>query len=662
MQPVEVETGAPAGGVGEENAAVQAASTMQRRLPEWAVGLAVFAVMAPLLWAFYARHPLLYDTDSSYHLAVARGLAQHGLGHQLPLRKSVITLHGTADGSLLFHLLLAPFAGQDDPVAGGRAALSLLDALLLATIASLAWRAAAWWGLLATVAIGVGSLEVGWRLVRLRPELLALPLLLLALAAAGSHRYRWLGLLAGAFALAYFAWHGFVALFLLLFIFRGWVRGRWDWPLALYPVAGTGVGLLLHPSLTATLLLWKTQVFDVFRLRNALDTGTELAPSRLDVMLLANLGFWLFAAICWRSRVPREAGATRRAAGDTVRRDLADAFGLAAVCCAALYLVMSRFAIYVFPLTGLWLLFGLAADGQTIGRRVRLPFRGAVSTALALGLAALLAVPGTMQELRRFGSRTQPGPRGERLTDRAALARAVPPGAQVASTWGDTATYLLWAPQGRYLNAADPAFLAVPYPRAYAAQRALFAGDEPDVPLAAVAELDSRYVAWSLPGAPPGLLARLENDPRARQLHRGFQALFALTPAPPGSFVLDWRVVPAGVLPAAAEVSIAPSPLYPRHPVEEARPMEGFVDAGRVGRGCVGFARDGTSGEKGWYELAAHGPTKLWIDRQLVLTTGGNGAVLGRGVGLALAAAPRISLLTCPGEGGRAGFYLLRRG
>jgi hypothetical protein len=346
----------------------------------------------------------------------------------------------------------------------------------------------------------------------------------------------------------------------------------------------------------------------------------------------------------------------------TAARELADAFGLAAVCSATLYLVMSRFAIYAFPMAGLWLLFTLAANGQRIDSRVRLPFRGSLPTGLALALAALLATPGTLQELHRFTRRTDPGPRQERLADRAAFGRAMPAGARVAATWGDTAIYLLWAPQGRYLNAADPAFLALPFPRAYAVQRAVFAGEEPDVPLATWTVLDSDHIGWSRPGAPPRLLARLLADPRARPLHLGYQALFALTPAPPGSFVLDWRVVPGGTLPPPATAPYDRWPAYPRLPDGAARSMEGFVDARRVrARGCVAFARGEGAGEPGAYELAGVGPVKLWVDGELLVAAGGNGAVLGDGVTFRLPAARRVTVLACPGEDGRAGFYLLKR-
>lgn len=648
----------------EARLAPRVTSWLAPRGAPWVAALGTFLIALPLLWMFYQRHPLLYDTDASYHLAIARMTAEQGIVRELPqVRMSALTLYGFSDNVLLFHLALAPFvAAADDPLAGGRFALALLDALVLAAIAGLGVKAVGWWGSIAALAVGLGSLEVFWRLVRLRPELLALLILLLALAAAGTRRYRTVGALAAVFALAYVAWHAFLGLFLLLFLFTGWVRRRWEWPLALYPVLGTGLGLVVHPAFPTNLVIWKLAAIDVFAFKGSLDSGTELGAQSLQVMLLANLGFWLVAAILWRSRRP--AAAELRGVDSAAQaRDLADAFGLAAFCFAVLYVMVSRFSIYAFPLALLWLLFATASRGETPGGRVRLPWRGSLPIAPALVVALLLAAPGTSQELARFARRTDPGLRNVRLADYAAFGRAVPAGAKVAAPWGETSLYLLWAPQGRYLNVLDPAAMAVPFPRAAAAQRELFAGDAEDVPLAAVSELDSRFVAWSQPGAPPRLLARLQHDPRARPLHLGFQALFALDEPPPGSFVLDWRVVPRGALPPSADAPFATWPVYPRLPQPELRAMEGFVDAGRVAAAsCVAFAREQAAGDPGLYELAPNGATKLWADGKPLLDAGGNGAVLGEGVTFELPAAQRLVVLTCPGEDGRAGFYLLRRG
>ena len=653
----------PPEGPGATAAAPRLAARRLRARPT-TVGVTAFVLALPLLLLFYGRHPLLYDTDSAYHLAVSRAHAAEGIRPAgPPLRMSALTAQGFADVSLGFHLLVAPFAGAGDVLSGGRAALAALDALLLAVLAGLGWRAAGRWGLLLPLWVCVGSLEVAWRLVRLRPELLSLVLLLLALAAAGASRHRLLAPLGAAYALSYVPWHAFLGLFAVLFVFSGWARRRWEWPLVLYPTLGVLLGLVLHPARPANLVVWKIMAVDFFALKGSLDVGSENTPAVPEVILLANLGFWLVAGIVWASRTPRDeplATSERETAAG-----MADAFGIAAAGFGGLYLLMSRYALYAYPFAALWLLFTLRRRGETIGRRVRLPFRGSLPTAAALALAALLALPGTAQELARFARRTDPGPRGERLADYVAMGRAVPAGARVAATWSDTATYLLWAPQGRYLNALDPVHMAVPHPRAYRAQRALFAGEEPDVPLVAATALASDHLAWSLPGSSPRLRARLAADPRAVPLHLGFQALFALRPAPPGTFWVDWRVLPASG-PVTAE-RLAAAPPYPRHEGAAGRALEGFVDAARVRpRGCAAFARALPAGaEEAEWELAPAGPTRVWLDGRPLLAVGGSpGAVLGEGVRLRLpdASPGLLSVLTCPGEDGRAGFYWVRRG
>src|SRR6187549_3775506 len=105
---------------------------MQASSRAWLAAVLVLAVAAPLLLVFHTRHPLLYDTDSFYHLAVAREVAHHGVLHELPwLRLSALGA-GFGDKELLFHWLLAPFAAADDPLAGGRAALAIFEAAVLA--------------------------------------------------------------------------------------------------------------------------------------------------------------------------------------------------------------------------------------------------------------------------------------------------------------------------------------------------------------------------------------------------------------------------------------------------------------------------------------------------------------------------------------------------
>jgi hypothetical protein len=633
----------------------------------WPAALALFAAAFGLGVLFYSRHPLLYDADSYYHLTVARAFAQKGILHSLPWARFSVMNQGFGDKEFLFHVLLAPFAApvvaMADPLAGGRLALALLDALVLASLGYLASRAVGPWGLLVPCGLVAGAGEFAWRLVRLRPELLSLVILLAALWAVARGRYRWLGVLAAVYTLSYTAFHAFVGLCVLLFLFLGWARRRWESGLVLYPVLGAGVGLLVHPQFPKNIEVWVAQSVDFLVHHGALDVGTETRPNFTDVAVLMNLGWFLGIALLWRAGRPAQ-GATEGEAR------AADVFGVAAVVFGGLYLLMSRFSVYFFPFATLWVLFELRRRGRLPGRWVDLAGRR-FPAALAAALFVLVCLPGGLRELRTFAARTNPGPGEIRLRDREAVARALPPGARVAAPWRSTPIYMFAAPWAQFLNVLDPVFMAVPYPGPYRLQSDLFDGSEPDPPLAA-AGLDSQFIVIPLGDETRRLTERLSADPRIQALYRGFNGVFRVGPAAGAGFVLDWKVVPSSSpLPPPADAGPASWPDYPRLADPAARAVEGYVDARRVaqGRDCVGLVHEEAPAApvRIDYELSPSGPSTFWLDGRLLVSTAGEpGAVLGRGIVLPVDLAPgahRITVLTCPesAPGSRAGFYLVER-
>jgi hypothetical protein len=636
----------------------------RRRLQLVTLALFVASFAAALL--FYSRHPLLYDTDSYYHLAVGRAYAEQGLIDRLPWARFSVMHDGFGDKELLFHLLLAPFARTADPLLGGRIALALLDALLLTAFGWLAVRAVGPWGLAAPFALPLLSAELGWRLVRLRPELLSLLLLLGVLWAVTRGRYRWLGALAALYALSYTAFHALLGLCLLLFLFFGWARRRWEPGLLLYPLLGTGLGLVLHPHFPKNLVVWVVQSVHFFLYKGNLDVGTEIRPNFTDVVLMVNLGWFLALAALWRSGRPvGEAGEAESRA--------ADAFGVAAAVFGVLYLLMSRFSIYFFPFATLWLLFEMRRRGRLPGGRVGLPGGRSVPLAAALIFCGLLGLPEMGRQLQTFARRTDPGPGAVRVVDRRSVAQALPPGAKVAAPWTSTPVYLFAAPSARYLNVLDPVFMAVPHPRLYALQRAVFEGEEPDVPLAVGAGLDSGFLVIPIQDDTRRLVERLSGDPRVETLYRGFNGVFRMSPAFGRGFVLDWRVAPpSSPMPPPPEAFAELWPGYPRLRDERARALEGYVDARRLTRGqrrCVGLVHEQEveTPARVVYELAPSGPTSLWLDGRLLASTAGSlGAILGRGLQVQADLAPgrhRLTVSTCPEQGpeARSGFYLLER-
>ena len=103
----------------------------------------VVAIIAFFLFAhFLFALPSLPDTDSYYHLAVARLYAQNGIVDELPWARFSAMRHGFGDKEILFHVLLMPFARGD----GGRIAIALLNAILAGVITWLAVEAIGAWG------------------------------------------------------------------------------------------------------------------------------------------------------------------------------------------------------------------------------------------------------------------------------------------------------------------------------------------------------------------------------------------------------------------------------------------------------------------------------------------------------------------------------------
>jgi len=650
----------------EENPARAEAPAARSKRAGWIGTAAVFAAAFVLCFLFYSRHPLLYDADSYYHLTVARAFAQEGLIHDLPWVRFSLMHEGFGDKELLFHVLLAPFAALPDPLLGGRLALALLDALVLAVLGYLAFRAIGRWGFLVPFGLVLGSAEFAWRLVRLRPELLSLTILLAALWAVARGRYRWLGVLAAVYTLTYTAFHAFVGLCVILFLFFGWVRRRWEPGLVLYPLLGAGLGLVIHPQFPKNLEVWVVQSINVFARQGAIDKGTELRPNLTDVVLLVNLGWFLGLTALWRSGRPAQPG--QLAQDDEARA--ADVFGVATAVFGGLYILMSRFSVYFFAFATLWILFELRRRGRVPGRWVDLAGGKRLPTAAALALVVLVSLPGAARELWTFASRTHPGPDAVRLRDRRELAQALPREARVAAPWRSTPVYMFMAPWARFLNVLDPVFMAVPHPRLFKIQSGLFDGTEPDPPLAAAAGLESDFIVVPLGGETARLVERLSADPRVQVLHRGFNGVFRVGPAP--GFVLDWKAVPAATpLPPPREETSAFWPDYPRLTDGKARAIEGYVDARRLsqGKNCLALVHDEEIREprRTAYELAPSGPSTLWLDDRLLASTAGDSAaVLGRGITLPVELEPgyhRITVRTCPesGPAARSGFYLLER-
>ncbi|MEM7481544.1 MAG: hypothetical protein AAF481_10245 [Acidobacteriota bacterium] len=640
-----------------------------RSRPPWLLLAAVFLVAWGALGVFYSQHPVLYDADSYYHLAIARMYAEHGpFVDELPQARFSEFRDGFGDKEFLFHAALVPFVQGGDLMAGGRWALALFNALIFTALFAFGYRALGPWGLVVPWWLVVGSLEFSWRMVRLRPELLSLLILLLAIAAAAGRRYRWLGVLGAVYALSYTAFQVFLGIFGLLFLWTGWSRRRWEWPLLLYAGLGVAVGLVVHPQFPHNLDIWVLQNVLYFQDTSFIRVGSELQPAGVDAALFANLGWFLGALILWwASRPGTAAGGVAGRDGEETTR-LAYTFAIAAIAFGGLYVLMSRFSIYFFVFAGLWVLFDLRRRGRVFGHWIALPGRGRLPTLVAVGLALLVCLPGVGRELRRFDLRTSAGPDEVRLRDREAVGAALPAGARVLAPHASTGIYMLWAPEALFLNPLDPVPIYRFDPAAFQAYREILDGSEPDVPLRAATVLASDYIVYSVVESDfEAFDQRMTGDPRLTSLHRLFNGVYRIEPQANGGFVLDWDAVSAGLFEPEREAAVAVP--YPRADSPQAAAVEGFVNAARVvGDGeCATFEQTTVFDVPVTidFEFAPYGPASLWVDgERLVSAQGSLRAVLGQGLRVTVpfaAGSRRIVVETCP-EGGQNGFYLLVRG
>jgi hypothetical protein len=628
----------------------------------WLATAACFVVAFFLFAFFYLRMAILWDADSYYHLAVARLYAQHGVAAKIPWARFSMLANG-GDKDFLFHVFLMPFASLLDPAVGGRLALALLNALLAAAIGNLAARAIGAWGFAVPLWLWVAAPPFFTRVVRLRPELAALLIILIAIPLAAKRNWIALGALAAIFAWTYTAFQVFLALCVIWWILERWdgrrgvgargsglgieddasedsglstqdstqdsALGTQHFASLTWPFAGAAIALLARPYPIENARIWFVQNVQFFLSASRLDVGNEILPPSPERVAAASVA-WLaalavLAVVAMRSR-SRAHPLVRSAA-------------VPAVVFTILFLGMVRMATYFFPLVTLAILFAMGPSLRTQASGLR-----ARAIPLTLILSTLLALP---LALNPTFVHIISGAPVVSESDWEAFGKAVPKGAKIAATWGDAEIYALWAPQGRYLDVLDPIFMARPFPRQYAVQRAMFSGVHPDLPFAARADLDSDFVALDWSDVPRQLIERIKADPRLRVRYGGYNVLAEVVPS--DAFVLDWVV--------RSDDAVAPR----RYPLSAVplRSIEGFVDARRVtGSHCATFTRSESGPHQ--FAFAPYGKSAIAIDGRVVLTSDGVAANLARALPVAIPpGAHRIDVRTCE-AGGFCGFYLRR--
>lgn len=607
---------------------------------------------------FYIKIPLLHDGDSYYHLAVARLYAQKGFVDHLDWARYSIMNSGFGDKEFLFHLLLIPFVYWLPTDLGGKIALALLNAVTAAAVANLSIRAIGKWGVFVPVWVFGTSAAFFLRMSRLRPEILSLIILMCATWTASRQKYRWLILFSALYALSYTAFHVLIGLSVGWFIIISWVDRRWEWRLPVCAAIGAFIGLVIHPHFPANLNIWAVQNIDFFILKNKIGVGNEIQPASIATILSLNFGWLLGLAVFWRSREQRPVHA--KTAGPEC------CFLVSAAAFSLLYLSMQRFSIYCIPFVSLALFFWIKHSNAGIGQWTYLPWHGRLPFFLSFSLCLCCSILSAWYIYVNLSDHSVFDTAHRR--DWQALGQIIPENAKVAAPWDAAEVYVWAAPQARYLNLLDPVFMVVAHPAAYAAQRNIWDGSEPDVPLAVKTYLDSDYIAFPY-RKHAGLYRRLIADPRARLLYRGYTALFYIKPHSNKQFTLNWKKFPDGSQ-------------WPPHIEDFMQNGKNFLMPRKVGyQNYLGYINGKTPDSTGkcinWshlkevgesvrieYEISSYGAFSFWRDNRLILSNSLPAkAELGQGIRFKLALEKGrhiFSILTCPHKG-ENGFYLVER-
>jgi hypothetical protein len=443
------------------------------------------------------------------------------------------------------------------------------------------------------------------------------------------------------------------------FLVIGWAYRRWEWRIPVYAVIGTAIGLAVHPHFPANLSIWAIQNIDFFMLKNKIGVGNEIQPATAATILTLNLGWLMGLIVFWRSTAKRPVHPEQTSGPEWLFLVNAAAFSL-------LYILMQRFSIYCIPFVTLALFFWIKHRNLEISRwtcllrQSKLPFAAAFSLTLCTSILGAWYVYVNLKDHSVFDTAHR--------KDWQALGRLLPENARVAAPWDATELYVWAAPQARYINLLDPVFMAVAHPKAYAVQRNIWNGSEPDVPLAVKTYLDSDYVAFPY-RKHLQLYRRLAADPRARLLYRGYTAVFKINAHANKQFVFDWKIVKDAAKwpPTAKDFNIeVENSIKAEEPIDQAH--KGYIDGKRINgnTSCLNWAyvENVEKPIKLDYEISAYGGFRFWLNDKPILSNFSTAqAVLGQGVRLHLELMPGrhiFSVRTCP-FGEENGFYMLER-
>jgi len=406
--------------------------------------LAIYVFLAGFIQFYIISTPV--DADTDYHIAVGRLIRQYGILHAFPWTPFSWLSDHYADKELLFHLLFVPLAGVNWIVASKIIGTLTGSALLLTLYAILrkeGVRLSGLWAFFPLVACDVFL----WRFSLVRPHLLSISLAFIVLWAAINYRLVVLAIAAAIYPWAYVGWQLPFALTLISETAGVLSARQFRWKVVVTALAGTALGLALHPNAMNLLQFTWIQIVDVL-IKNAwlgqkgFELGKEFEPFTLSqwarYLLACVLMAFSSVVLAWRNR----------------RNDVTSlAFALATLVFFAITLKTARFAEYFIPFS----VVSFALASRSISWKYL-----SVIVFSATVLYTCIPLSETVRGLSTPGKRVPSNFVSTRLQ------QLIPPGSQVFTTdWGYTGTVMLVLPERRFIVALDPTFFYMKDPKLY---------------------------------------------------------------------------------------------------------------------------------------------------------------------------------------------------
>lgn len=447
------------------------------------------------------------DSDTAYHVAVGRLIAQHGILHSFPWTPFSWLSSHYGDKELLFHLLFVPLSSVDWILAS-KIIGTLCGAVFLWTMYFILEREKVRLASIWAIAPLAASSYFIFRFTLVRPFLLSVALAAVILWAARREKLPALIIAAALYPWLYVAfWQLPLMMVVIAEASRFLSAKRVSFRPALIVFSTILLSVLLHPNgkeIFMTSWVNMTEMFfkNTLGSRVNFEMGNELLPFNtlewLSWMLPTVLMIITASLLVWRERKQDRMGVT---------------FTLTALVFFIFTLKSGKFAEYFIPFSAL----SLALVSHQIQWKWFPQFVVVVSLALSLLLDPELAAD-AFKHQEDLAETIWPY-----------LQEQIPPGSQVFTTdWEFTGYYMLALPDRKFIVALDPTFFFMQNPQLYNEWFDIIRNGPENSAELIRSHFHSRYVISLNHPLKYVFINRLVSEPGVKVLLRGKWLLFDL--------------------------------------------------------------------------------------------------------------------------------------